>query len=46
MENISVVIREDEFILNVVMATLSTEFSLSAVADKNVGIQPLLWRRA
>jgi hypothetical protein len=46
VENISIVIREDEFILNVVMATLSTESLLSAVVDKNMGIQPLLWGRA
>ena len=46
VENVSIVIREDEFILNVVIATLSTEFSLSAVANQNMGIQPLLWRRA
>ena len=44
VENISIVIRKYEFILNIVMATLSTEASLSAIADQNLGIQPLLWR--
>ena len=44
VENISIVICKYEFILNIVMATLSTEASLSAIADQNLGIQPLLWR--
>ena len=34
VENISIVVRKDEFILNVVITTLSTESSLLAVADK------------
>ena len=41
VENVSKVIREDEFILNIVKATLSTESSLSSVADKNMRIEPL-----
>ena len=42
VENVSIVVREDEFILNVVLATLSAGSSCSAVSDKNTGLQPLL----
>jgi hypothetical protein len=45
VENISLMVREDEFILNIVNATLLTEFSSSAFADKNIRIQPLKWVR-
>jgi len=45
VENVSVVVREDEFILDVVMPTLSAGSLLSAVSDKNMAIEPLLWGR-
>jgi hypothetical protein len=45
MENISVMVRKDEFILNIVMAALSTGFSWSAVVEKGMYIQPLQWTR-
>jgi hypothetical protein len=37
-------VRKDEFIFNIVMATLSDGL-LSAVVDKNVRIQPPGWGR-
>jgi hypothetical protein len=35
------VVCEDEFILNIVMTTLLVESPSLAIADKNMGIQPL-----
>ena len=34
VENVSIVVREDEFILDVVMTTLSTGYSRSAAAER------------
>jgi len=45
VENVSIVIREGELILNVVTPTLSAGSLLSAVSDKNMAIEPLLWGR-
>jgi len=45
VENVSIVVREDKFILNVVMATLSAGSLLLAVSAKNMAIEPLLWGR-
>ena len=46
VENITIVVREDEFILNIVKATLSTGSSfMISRRRKNMRIQPLLWVR-
>ena len=37
MENVSIVVREGEFIVDVVKATLSTEWSRSAVDERTRG---------
>ena len=45
VEHVSTVVHEDEFILNVVMATLSVGSLLVAVSGKDMAIEPLLWGR-
>jgi hypothetical protein len=40
VENISVVIREDEFVLNIMHATLQVGSSQSAVTNKNKPARP------
>ena len=42
VENITGVVCEDEFVLDVVLATLQVESSQSIVTDNNKPVQPLL----
>ena len=45
VENVACMVREDEFVVNIVLSTLQAAFSLSAIADGNNRVKPLLWDR-
>jgi hypothetical protein len=45
VENVAIVVREDEFVIDVVMATLHAGILWSAVANIDKPIKPLLWGR-
>jgi hypothetical protein len=38
-------VREDKFVVDIVLSTLQAAFSLSAIADGNKPVKPLLWDR-
>jgi len=43
VENIAVMVREDEFVVDVVLTTLQAGFLISAIADNNKTVKPRLW---
>jgi len=43
VENVAIVVREDEFVVDLVFATLQAGLSWSAIADNNKLVKPLLW---
>ena len=45
VENVAIVIHEDEFVVNLVLATLQAGISFSAIAENNKPVKPLLWGR-
>jgi hypothetical protein len=45
VENVAFMVREDEFVVDIVLSTLQAGFSLSAIADGNRPVKPLLWSR-
>ena len=45
VENIAIVVCEDEFVVDVVLATLQAGLSRSAIADNTTPVKPLLWGR-
>jgi len=45
MENVAIVVREDEFVVDLVLATLQAGISFSAIAENTKPVKPLLWGR-
>ena len=45
VENIACMVREDEFVIDIVVSTLQAGLSLSAIANEDELAEPLLWSR-
>ena len=45
VENVACMVREDEFVVDIVLSTLQVAFSLSTIAGGNKYVKPLLWDR-
>ena len=45
VENIACMVREDEFVIDIVVSTLQAGFSLTAIANDDELAEPLLWSR-
>ena len=45
VENVAIMVREDEFVVDAVLATLQAGISRLAVTNNNEPVKPLLWGR-
>ena len=45
VENVAIVVREDEFVVDVVLATLQAGISRLTITNNNEPVKPLLWDR-